>query len=148
MIPQKNSYTNNRHPWISTRIKRLSRQKKRWYNKAKLSHSTHDWSQYYSLKKECHRECQIAYNTYINSFIDTNDGQVSKKLWSFIKSKRKDQCSIPPISHHGNTITDSFLKSNTFNEYFTSIFTQVDISSLPSMEDSPFSQISSVHNQK
>ena len=58
--------------------------------------------------------------------------------------QRKDQCSIPPINFHGNTITDSFLKSNAFNEYFTSIFTQEDVPSLPTMEVSPFPQISPI----
>ena len=66
----------------------------------------------------------------------------------FIKSKKKDQCSKPSsnsIIHYNNiTITDSQGKSNIFNNYFTSIFTQEDLSSLPELNDPPFPEISHI----
>ena len=103
-IPSKSISTNNNHPWISTFIKRLSRRKQRCYNRARLSHHPEDWQLYYQLKKECQKECQFAYNRYIYSFFDSGNGQITKRLWSFIKSKKKDQCSIPPI--HCNDIAN------------------------------------------
>ena len=42
------------------------------------------------------------------------------------------------------TITDSQEKSNIFNNYFTSIFTQEGLSSLPELNDSPFPKISHI----
>ena len=103
LIPSKSISTNNNHPWISTFIKRLSKQKQHCYNRARFLHHPEDWHLYYKLKKECQKECQSAYNKYINSFLDSGNGQITKRLWSFIKSKKKDQCSIPPI--HYNNIT-------------------------------------------
>ena len=141
LIPSKSISTNNNHPWISTFIKRLSRRKQRCYNRARLSHHPEDWQLYYQLKKECQKECQSAYNRYI---YDSGNGQITKRLWSFIKSKKKDQCSIPPIHCNDITITDSQGKSNIFNEYFTSIFTQEDLSSVPELNDSPFPEISPI----
>ena len=58
-----------------------------------------------------------AKNKYINSFLDTGNGQITKRLWSFIKNKRKDQCCIPPIHLNNTTITESHEKSNAFNGY-------------------------------
>ena len=94
-----------------------------------------------NLKKECQKECQSAYNRYIYSFFDSENGQITKRLWSFIKSKKKDQCNISPIHCNDITITDSQGKSNILNEYFTSIFTQEDLSSVPELNDSPFPEI-------
>ena len=102
--------------------------------RARLSHHPEDWQLYYQLRKEC----QKAYNSYINSFLDSGNGQVTKRLWSFIKNK-KDQCA--PINTNNKTLTDSHQKSNAFNDYFTSILTQEDLSSLPKMNDSPFPEI-------
>ena len=42
LIPSKSISTNNNHPWLSTFIKRLSRRKKRCYNRARLSHHPED----------------------------------------------------------------------------------------------------------
>ena len=47
------------------------------------------------MKKDCQKECQKAYNIYINSFIDADNGNITKRLWSFIKHIKKHQCSIP-----------------------------------------------------
>ena len=97
LIPSKTISTRNSHPWISTLIKRLSRRKQRCYNRAKLSHHPEDWQLYYQLKKECQQECRKAYNNYINSFLDSGNGQITKRLWSFIKSKRKTSVTYPQL---------------------------------------------------
>ena len=64
-----------------------------------------DWELYYQIKKECQRECRKAYNTYVESLIDGNN--VSKKMWSYIKSKKTDYCGIAPLQQNGTTYTDS-----------------------------------------
>jgi len=94
---------------FSSLIKRLSRRKQRCYNRARLSHHPEDWQLYYQLKKECQQECRKAYNNYINSFLDSGNGQITKRLWSFIKSKKTDQCNIPPINCNEETLTDSHM---------------------------------------
>ena len=141
LIPSKVTSTKNHQPWISPFIKRLSRRKQRCYNRAKHSHCAEEWQLYYRLKKECQRECQRAYNAYINSFIEAENGNVTKRLWSFIKHQKKDQCSIPPIHVNDTTLTDSQEKSNAFNDYFTSVFTQEDLSAVPTMNGIPFPEI-------
>jgi len=108
--------TRNSYPWISILtkcLKCLFRQKQQCYNRARLSHHPEDWQLYYQPKKGCQQECREAYNNYINSFLDSRNGQITKRL-------------------------------NAFNDYFTSIFTQEDLSSLPKMNDSPFPDIPNI----
>ena len=46
-------------------------------------------------QKECQKQCHLAYHQYINNLADPSSGKITIKLWSFIKSKRIDQCPIP-----------------------------------------------------
>ena len=41
-------------------------------------------------------------------------------FWSFIKTKRKDQCEVPPLVYNTVTDTDALTKANAL---FTSVFT-------------------------
>jgi len=58
------------------------------------------------------------------------------RLWSFIKSKHKDQCGIPFSTKNSELIADS-LKANVFNDYFSSIFTQENTNLLPNLYGAP-----------
>ena len=142
-IPSKITGKNHDHPWISPFIKQLTRRKQRAYNRARLSHSTLDWSLYYSIKKECQRECRKAFNCYVSGLVDTN-GNVSKKLWSFIKDKRTDHCGVASLEVNGTMYNKCEDKASVLNEYFTSVFTKEDISNIPTLDDYSFPDISPI----
>ena len=72
------------------------------------------------------KECRKAYNNYIASFISTSLPTQSKRLWSYIKSKRKDHCGVGPLKVCSTTYTDSSQRANVLNQYFSSIFTVDD----------------------
>ena len=72
------------------------------------------------------KECRKAYNNYIASSISTSLPTQSKRLWSYIKSKRKDHCGVGPLKVGSTTYTDSTERANVLNQYFSSIFTVDD----------------------
>ena len=55
----------------------------------------------------------------------------SKQFWSYIKSQRNDQTSIPALQVDGRAIDDDLSKAESFNDYFWSVFTQEGNSPLP-----------------
>ena len=55
-IPSKLTSNRFSQPWINRNIKKLSRRKKRAYNKARVSRKEPDWVQYKQLKNECQKE--------------------------------------------------------------------------------------------
>ena len=60
---------------------------------------------------------------------------VAKKLWTYIKSKRQDNIGgVGPLEFQGETHTDPLTKVNIFPDYFSLVFTNEDISYIPSME--------------
>ena len=133
-IPSKMSSTRFNQPWITNYIKRLSKRKQRSFNKACSTNLPNDWTTYYNLKKESLRACQKAYNTYVTNFLHLKDSN-SKKLWSFVKSKCKDHCTITSLQHNGQSYTDSITKANLFNSHFSSVFTQEDTSHVPNLSN-------------
>ena len=115
-IPTKLCSTNSKQPWCSSTIKRLCCKKQHQYNRARLSNNPNDWSTYYSTKKLVQQECRKAYNKYVSDLVDEK-GNISKRLWSYIKSKRTNQIGVPSLIHEGNIYSDSLTKSNILNNY-------------------------------
>ena len=55
-----------------------------------------------------------------------------KRCYAYVRSKQKVRDKVGPLENNrGNIISDGFLKAEVLNEYFSSVFTTEDISSLP-----------------
>ena len=56
----------------------------------------------------------------------------SKSFYAYVRSKQKVRDKVGPLENNrGNIITDGFQMAEFLNEYFSSVFTTEDISSLP-----------------
>ena len=99
---------------------------------------------YYNIKKECQRECRKAYNNYVLKFVDTN-GNISKRLWTFIKDKRTDHCGVASLEVNGTMYNKCKDEALVLNEYFTSVFTTEDTFDVPSLDGHPFPDISPIN---
>ena len=100
-VPTKQVSTNSKQRWINCHIRRLSRRKQRYYNRARVSGSQSDWDSYKTVRKELQGECRKAYCSYINSLVSEDDSPTSKKLWSFIKKQKCDYCGVAPLEDCG-----------------------------------------------
>ena len=67
-------------------------------------------------KKLVQQECRKAYNKYASDLVDEK-GNISKRLWSYIKSKRTDQIGIPSLVCGDNVYSDSLTRLNILNNY-------------------------------
>ena len=141
IIPSKFSSTRFHQPWITTNIKHLSKCKQRVFNKARASGSPSDWSQYKSLKKITQQACREAHRSYILLLIDPIAKSNNKNLWSYIKSKQIDHTGVPPLFHNGRTITDSKEKANTLINHFSSVFTDEDVYTVPTLNNNSYPDI-------
>ena len=76
-------------------------------------------------------------------FVDTN-GDVSKRLWTFIKDRKTDQCGVVSLEVNG-TIYNKFKdKASVLNEYFATVFTKKDSSDVPFLDGYPCPDISPI----
>jgi len=85
--------------------------------------------------------CRTAYNNYVLTLVE--NGHITKKLWSYIKSQRKDNGGIPPISQNRSLHTDPHQKAEILNNYFSSVFSDKK-STPPTLEDSINSDIAPI----
>ena len=109
------------------------------HNKASISCLESDWKAYKDLKKQVQRECRKAHNAYVSKLIDSNGSSSNKRFWSYIKSKRNDQCEIPSLEKNSQIYTQNADKANLLNDHFSSVFTKSSIPSdqIPSLENNP-----------
>ena len=134
-VPTKLQSNQPKQPWVNSYIKRLSRKKQRLYNLAKRFNSSNNWDNYRKFKRKVQGECRKAYNNYIRGLIDEK-GSVTKRLWSYIKSQRKDHCGVAPLKVEGTVHHNSLDKAKILNSYFTSVFTPTSTDA-PSPMDGP-----------
>ena len=61
-----------------------------------------------------------------------NIKKYSKSFYAYVRSKQKVRDKVGPLENNrGNIISDGFQMAEVLNEYFSSVFTTEDISSLP-----------------
>ena len=85
--------------------------------------------------KERITKCMSKSLFYVSKFLDLKDNN-SKKLWSFVKTKCKDQCGIPLYNIMDNhTLIVLYNKANLFNSHFSSVFTKEDASYVPELSN-------------
>ena len=136
LIPTRNSLPTHRQPWITRNLKWLSRRKQCAYNRACINNNLCDWLRY-NIKKQSCQECCSAYNHYVQNLINPTTNAISKRLWSFIKSKKRDYTGAGPLVHDGATYTDPQDKADLMAKYFSSVFTIENTANIPTLNKDP-----------
>ena len=125
-IPSKVFSRRYSQPWFNRECKRLTRKKKRAYNRAKRTNLISDWNKFKKLSVATRKSCKNEYNCFVQDSIAPNFKNNSKKFFSFIKSKKCDDNGIAPLRDQGKTYTDDIHKANILNKQFGSVFTTDD----------------------
>jgi hypothetical protein len=125
-------------PWLTKEIMRAIRKKQRIYNKAKKSNKEKDWEKFRSIRKYIKKQLVKSYWDYINKILDPTTDRNSKKLWSYLKSKKQDNFGIATLKEDGKTLITSKEKATGINNYFQSVFTKENLDNQPRLGPSPY----------
>ena len=95
-------------PWVNKNTKRLMiRTKKRRYDKAKQSGTPENCETFKEFRRFVKKELIKKHDEYIKGILDA-DGKdngskfkISKKFWSYVKTKRRDTTGIPVFKVDG-----------------------------------------------
>ena len=68
--------------------------------------------------------------------VSEDKGTSSKKLYSFIKSKKCDGSGVAPLKKDGKTYADASEKTELLNEQFSSVFTKDNTSNITNLDTS------------
>ena len=92
-----------------------------------------DLEAYKCLKRFVQKQCRAAYNSYIADSLNSSSQNGAKRLWSYIKSKKKDYLGVGSLYCDGQVYNDNLGKANILNHHFSSVYTTEDTSHLPSL---------------
>ena len=145
-VPSKIRHANNHKPWITHKIKQLRRHKQKAYNKARQTNLLLHWTKFKDLKREMQRECRSSYNKYMSDIIhDSYVNSKKKRLYSYIKSLRKDYCGVPTLQKDGVRHDENQAKARILNQYFSSVFTNDEhLQPPPDLGPSPYPNIPNI----
>ena len=75
----------------------------------------------------------------------TNTPQVGKKFWQYTKSLKANNSGIGIFSVNGEDYSDMNGKAEALSCQYISVFTDEDLTSLPTMDGTPFPTIENLH---
>ena len=121
------------------------RKKQRVYNHAKRTKNPQHWKKFKELRKTWKRSLLVAHNDYVLGLLDSSDKNnspsIGKKVWTYIKSKRKDNVGISSLNSGNTEITDNKAKAEILSNRFKVVFADEDVDTIPDMDSSGVSDI-------
>ena len=70
---------------------------------------------------------------------------MTKRFWTYIRSKRQDNVGVTPLEINHDAVSDSREKANLLSNYFKSVFTKEDPQNMTPEATSPYSDIPPIH---
>ena len=89
--------------------------------------------------QEMQRVTRQAFNDYVMDILDPATDTNAKRLYSYVKSQKKDSNTVGPLRDpDGQTYSSPGRKANILNDQFASVFTVEDEDDMPELEPAPF----------
>ena len=131
--------------WIITAIKRLARRKKKAFIKHRATKRDKDKQRLIRLEKEMTRETRCAFNSYLKEILDPTTYLKAKRLYSYVKSQKKDSSCVGPLrGSDGQTYSSPEKKANILNDQFSYVFNVADDTDMSELKPSPYDAMPSI----
>ena len=108
--------------WVTSDFLKLTKDKEFYYDKAHKTNDPLDWDKAKTLRNKVNNLSKTLKKNYYNTEIENNLNN-SKKLWKTIRKviPGKNKSSISNIKVHDKVTTNDKDTANVFNDYFTTI---------------------------
>ena len=134
-IPSCMKTSKHKVPWVTQKLLKMIKRKKRIYKQAKKSGN---WKNYKFHQKECRKTFRRAEWQYLNDTITTGLAMKNTKpFWKYIKSKKQDNIGIAPLKQNGKLLSDGKSKAEILVQQFRSVFTKQSSKTLPDVANFP-----------
>ncbi len=137
-VPTKTLKARPGLPYMTTKIMKMMKGRRRIYDKAKRTSKVSDWNKYHNLQKLIKKELKVAHNAYLVKLFDENPGERNKALWSYIKGLKKDKVGISSLNFNGKQVDLPKDKAEALSEQYKSVFTDEDLTNIPDKGHSPY----------
>ena len=140
-IPQKVPRRQKHKPWITRDLITELHQRNRAFRKWKKTQSDDHYVHYLKLRSTCQKNVRNANSDYISNIFNLENpdepdkSKVTKRFWTYVKSKKKDSCCVSPLKSEGVLVSDAKGKANILNSQYCSVFGREDDPNIPSKGD-------------
>ena len=106
-VPTKTIKGNADLPWLSRKVKKLLKRRKRKYEKEKVTGNESDWNDYKILQKQLKVEIKRAHDSYLESIFESDKKEIiNKRLWSYMKLLKREKVGIDALGEDGKVVRD------------------------------------------
>ena len=135
-VPKKLNKKSPQTPWMNRELLRLVRTKRRKWKRYKETNSEQYLIQYTELEKKVKKGTRKAKKNYERN-LAKNAKSNPKQFYSYLKSKTSNRESVGPLKNSDKTlVTEDKMMAEMLNNFFGSVFTREDLSSMPLCEQS------------
>ena len=138
-MPKKLRRVSSRPLWMTRNVMRLIRKKKRvwkWYSSSE--YSRRDYEEYQAYKRvqdEVRKAVKNAKKNFERKLAKDARKNNTKPFYSYMKRKTSNRVGVGPLKDSsGKLITDDDKMAELLNDFFCSVFTREDCSSMPVAE--------------
>ena len=144
-VPFRKTASRFTHPWINTKLRRLSKRKLLAYKKAKRTGSPADLTRYTNLKTSTQQEIRTSHRNYMKGMVTSDQKNKPKRFWSCVKAKKQESTGVASLKNEDGFIhNNSQSKAEILNAQFQSVFTKEDLSSMPDKGPSPYPSMDNI----
>ena len=129
-VPKKHRRQNNRPPWMTREVIRLSRLKQRRWNTYKDNRSDHNFNNFKSAEKSAKQAVRKAKRKFEKKLASNGN---KRPFNAYLKSKTKSRTCIGPLKTGDALTSDDGEMANILNNSFANSFTLENNNSLPNL---------------
>ena len=144
-IPKKTIKGKVDVPWMTNKVKRLIKKKKRLYKKARKLKDSNSTKAFHDFRKEVRNMLHTEYYRHINNLLEPESDKTSQSFWKYIKSRKQDSVSIGTLKDNGRIAENAKDKAEMFNNTFCSVFTKENLDNIPDKGQSPYQPMPRIH---
>jgi hypothetical protein len=125
--------------WMNKKALRVVKKKHKLFQRYLRTKAGRDYEKYIVQRNKCSKlikQTRKDYEKHIAKESKTNP----KKFWKYIQERMRVNTGISALrTKEGSLATDDVSKANTLNDFFSSVFTQEDLTNVPKMEEGSYS---------
>ena len=137
-------------PWVNKQVKSFRRKQKLLFKRQRKTRAAKDIRHFKETKAKLQKAERQSYCKYLDNLIEVGDpGQEhqpkQKRIFSFVKSLRRDNSGIALLREHGRLHDDPKDKDDILNWQYESAWTKEDKDGIPNLDVKSFPPMKDIH---
>ncbi len=130
LVPKKEARSSKQPPWMRKRVMNLIKERNKAWKKYRERPSYVNQKRYKRKRNEVSSEIRAAKESFEYKLAE-NIKEDPKTFYAYVRSKSKSRSEIGTLKWKDELVEEDEGKAKVLNEYFSSVFTKEDTSTLP-----------------